>query len=98
MRQYRLHEELDGVWHSLGWGSCTRFAEAVCRLLKTSRTCVLAFKAERQRLAGATDPTFVEMEQISALPAVCTPPTPDTPLGNFDVFAHTFAEHYASFG
>jgi hypothetical protein len=61
--------------------SYTTSAERLQAFEVTSRTCVLAFKAERQRLAGTNDPTCVEMERISALPAVCTPPLPARPLG-----------------
>jgi hypothetical protein len=35
---------------------------------------------------------------ISALPANCSVPVPDTPINNFDVFWQTFAENYNSFG
>jgi len=39
----------------------------------------------------------VRIDRIPALPAVCDHPTPDTPEGNFEVFARTWAEHYISF-
>jgi hypothetical protein len=34
---------------------------------------------------------------VATLPTACPPPTANTPLNNFDVFAHTFAEQYISF-
>lgn len=41
--------------------------------------------------------TVVMLTKISALPKVCSPPTTNSPLGNFDVFAETFLENYISF-
>ena len=37
------------------------------------------------------------LDRISRLPAVCDRPTENTPTGNFEVFAQTWAEHYISF-
>ena len=37
------------------------------------------------------------IHRIAARPATCDQPTPDTPAGNFEVFALTWAEHYISF-
>ena len=37
------------------------------------------------------------IDRISRLPAVCDRPTENTPAGNFEVFAQTWAEHYISF-
>ena len=37
------------------------------------------------------------IRRIASLPPVCSPPTPDTPAGNFEVFAETWAEHYILF-
>jgi Peptidase family S41/Tricorn protease C1 domain len=39
----------------------------------------------------------VRIDRLPALPAVCSHPTPDTPAGNFEVFARTWAENYISF-
>jgi hypothetical protein len=39
----------------------------------------------------------VRIDRLPRLPAVCESPTPDTPMGNFEVFARTWAEHYISF-
>ncbi len=39
----------------------------------------------------------VRIDRIPSLPGVCDHPTPDTPEGNFEVFARTWAEHYISF-
>jgi len=41
--------------------------------------------------------TRIQIERIAMLPSACTPPTANTPLGNFDVFTQTFAEQYISF-
>lgn len=41
--------------------------------------------------------TSIAIERLPALPQTCRPPTPDTPLGNFEVFARTFAENFISF-
>jgi len=37
------------------------------------------------------------IHRIASRPATCDQPTPDTPEGNFEVFAQTWAEHYISF-
>ncbi|WP_321471588.1 S41 family peptidase [uncultured Paludibaculum sp.] len=50
-----------------------------------------------KRVVRPTELTSLAMERLDKLPAVCAPPTANTPLGNFDVFARTFAEHYISF-
>ena len=39
----------------------------------------------------------VQIDRLPQLPPVCTAPTENTPLGNFDVFTRTFAEHYIAF-
>jgi hypothetical protein len=39
----------------------------------------------------------MRIDRISALPAVCTPPTTDTPANNFEVFTRTWADHYILF-
>jgi len=39
----------------------------------------------------------VRIDRVARKPATCDRPTADTPLGNFDVFAQTWAEHYISF-
>jgi len=46
------------------------------------------------REGSASDMVF---HRIDGLPAACTAPTPDTPEGNFEVFAQTWAEHYILF-
>lgn len=50
-----------------------------------------------KRITTPTGLTSIAIERIGALPKACTPPTADTPLNNFDVFARTFAEQYISF-
>jgi peptidase S41-like protein/tricorn protease-like protein len=37
------------------------------------------------------------IDRIPRLPAACVHPTENTPAGNFEVFAQTWAEHYISF-
>ena len=37
------------------------------------------------------------IDRLPRLPAVCDHPTENTPAGNFEVFAQTWAEHYISF-
>ena len=37
------------------------------------------------------------IDRIARLPVVCDHPTENTPAGNFEVFAQTWAEHYISF-
>jgi hypothetical protein len=39
----------------------------------------------------------IVIRRVSTAPAPCTEPLPDTPLNNFDVFAHTWAEQYGFF-
>jgi hypothetical protein len=41
--------------------------------------------------------TSIVFERLATLPEICATPTANTPLGNFDVFVRTFAEHYISF-
>ena len=37
------------------------------------------------------------IRRIAARPTMCDHPTPDTPEGNFEVFARTWSEHYILF-
>ena len=39
----------------------------------------------------------IRIDRLPRMPAVCGPPTENTPLGNFEVFSRTFAEHYIAF-
>jgi hypothetical protein len=39
----------------------------------------------------------VRIDRLPALPAVCEPPTANTPLDVFEVFSRTWAEHYINF-
>jgi hypothetical protein len=41
--------------------------------------------------------TSMIVERLAGLPGVRAPPTLNTPIGNFEVFARTFSEHYISF-
>ena len=52
---------------------------------------------DRKRIARPTGLTSITIERITVLPRACSPPTANTPLDNFDVFAQTFAEQYISF-
>ena len=39
----------------------------------------------------------MRIDRLARLPEVCSHPTPDTPMDNFEVFSRTWAEHYISF-
>lgn len=39
----------------------------------------------------------IVIHRIAARPATCDEPTPNSPVGNFEVFAQTWAEHYITF-
>jgi hypothetical protein len=39
----------------------------------------------------------LRINRLPRMPAVCAPPTANTPLDNFEVFTRTWAEHYISF-
>jgi hypothetical protein len=39
----------------------------------------------------------IVIRRAEGIPGVCTPPTANTPVGNFDVFVHTFEEQYIAF-
>jgi len=41
--------------------------------------------------------SYMVIHRIEAQPATCDKPTPNTPEGNFEVFAQTWAEHHISF-
>jgi hypothetical protein len=53
--------------------------------------------ADRKLLHSEGSASDERIERIPRLPAVCDHPTENTPVGNFDVFAQTWAEHYISF-
>ena len=52
-------------------------------------------KEKRFQVDGAASSMMIR--RIAARPATCDPPTPNTPEGNFEVFASAWAEHYISF-
>jgi hypothetical protein len=39
----------------------------------------------------------IRIDRLPRMPALCDPPTQNTPLGNFEVFSRTFSEHYIAF-
>ncbi len=41
--------------------------------------------------------SYMVVRRLAARPTVCDQPTPNTPAGNFEVFAATWAEHYILF-
>ncbi len=41
--------------------------------------------------------SYMVIRRLPAAPEVCSRPTPNTPAGNFEVFATTWAEHYILF-
>lgn len=51
--------------------------------------------AKRLHYDGAASDMVIR--PLAARPATCDTPTPDTPAGNFEVFAQTWAEHYILF-
>ena len=53
--------------------------------------------SNEKRLHGAGSASDMVIRRIAARPATCDQPTPDTPGGNFEVFAQTWAEHYILF-
>jgi hypothetical protein len=53
--------------------------------------------SNEKRLQADGTASDMVIHRIASRPATCEPPTPDTPPGNFEVFAQTWAEHYISF-
>jgi len=39
----------------------------------------------------------IQLDRLTRIPAVCNEPTENTPMGNFNVFAQTWAENYIGF-
>ena len=52
---------------------------------------------DHKRITTPSGLSSIVIERIAELPTVCTPPTANTPLNSFEVFARTFAEQYISF-
>ncbi|MBI3448196.1 MAG: S41 family peptidase [Acidobacteria bacterium] len=52
---------------------------------------------DEKRLHNDGAASDMMIHRMAARPAVCDKPTPDTPEGNFEVFAQTWAEHYILF-
>ena len=57
----------------------------------------LGESANERRMHSDGAASDVVIRQIPSLPTVCATPTPNTPVGNFDVFAQNWAEHYILF-
>ena len=53
--------------------------------------------AQHKLVTFAQNPDPHVVFRLARLPRVCINPTPDTPYGNFEVFAQTFKERYAGF-
>lgn len=53
--------------------------------------------AHHKLLHGQGSASDVRIDRLSRLPAGCEHPTPNTPTGNFEVFARTWAENYILF-
>lgn len=47
-----------------------------------------------RRLQSDNSAGYVAIRRVRKLPGLCDHPTPDTPAGNFEVFAQTWAENY----
>jgi hypothetical protein len=52
---------------------------------------------DQKRIVTPGGLTSIVIERLADLPPACRMPTADTPLGNFEVFTRTFAEHYIAF-
>ncbi|NLX08393.1 MAG: hypothetical protein GXY36_01910, partial [Chloroflexi bacterium] len=105
--------DLDGVWRSVGYGYVievqgdllTIYGETAvsCQewMQLTAAELGLTLTLDGDRLL-ATDEigTYITAERLPALPELCTDggtPVTDDPETNFEVFWHTFNEHYAFF-
>jgi len=53
--------------------------------------------ADHKRVHSEGSASDVRIDRVRRRPSVCDHPTENTPLGNFEVFARTWAEHYISF-
>ncbi len=58
---------------------------------------VTGVDSTQKRLKSDGAASYMTIRRIARRPAVCDQPTPDTPAGNFEVFAQTWAEHYILF-
>jgi len=52
---------------------------------------------DHRRLHAEGSVSDMRIDRIPSVPAVCTPPTANTPPDNFEVFTRTWAENYISF-
>ena len=89
--------------------TCVPSFKAV-RRTETPPGAEAAYEADREVLAVMAGPdssqkhlksagaaSYMVIRRLAARPAVCDQPTPNTPAGNFEVFAATWAEHYILF-
>jgi hypothetical protein len=53
--------------------------------------------ADHRRLHNDGAASDIRIRRLAHKPAVCDPPTRNTPIDNFEVFARTWAENYISF-
>ncbi|MEO8451921.1 MAG: S41 family peptidase [Gemmatimonadota bacterium] len=56
-----------------------------------------ATDSNEKRLHSDGAASDMVIRRIAGRPATCDQPTPNTPIGNFDVFAETWKEHYILF-
>ena len=54
-------------------------------------------KPDHKLLHNEGSASDVRLDRLPHLPAVCDHPTPNTPAGNFEVFARTWGENYILF-
>ncbi len=52
---------------------------------------------DHKRVHSDGSASDVRIDRVRRRPSVCNRPVENTPLGNFDVFSRTWAEHYISF-
>jgi len=71
--------------------------EAAFRIGSTVLELRAGQDAQTRRLHVAGAASDVLLQRLTTLPALCSTPTPNTPQGNFEVFAQTWAEHYIMF-
>ena len=53
--------------------------------------------ADSKRLQGEGAASYISLRRVAELPGACRENVPNTPMGVFDVFSSTWAEHYILF-